>query len=171
MNRTDLGMALGIAGAALALTLGGMSLAPASADGDRFEHRDEARHDHEHQRGGSWLPRLAVAPLDPTYREECGACHMAYPPVLLPAASWDRIMSGLDDHFGDNAELDARTREQLLGYLSTTAREGDGSWAAHKLRRGLDESSAPLPTRRSSDLGSLFDEDRVRIAGYGKWDD
>src|SRR5512145_3377199 len=48
-------------------------------------------------------------PSDPEWLEECGACHIAYPPRFLPAESWREIMIGLDDHFGSDASLDART--------------------------------------------------------------
>jgi hypothetical protein len=49
-----------------------------------------------------------------TYVLECAACHVAYPPQMLPAASWARLMGGLDRHFGTDASLDARD-VQLLG--------------------------------------------------------
>ena len=44
------------------------------------------------------LPALAdgngrMVPLTPKYKEECSACHVAYPPSLMPAASWNRRMS------------------------------------------------------------------------------
>lgn len=48
------------------------------------------------------------------YVQECAACHVAYPPQMLPAASWARLMGGLDKHFGTDASLDARD-VQLLG--------------------------------------------------------
>ena len=54
---------------------------------------------------------------DQTYIEECGACHFAYPPQLLPPLTWTAIMTGLDEHFGENAELDAETSTQILQYL------------------------------------------------------
>ena len=41
------------------------------------------------------------------WKTECGSCHLAYPPELLPASSWRRIMAGLDRHFGADASLDA----------------------------------------------------------------
>jgi Dihaem cytochrome c len=42
-------------------------------------------------------PALGVptAPLDPTYAQECGSCHMAYPPSLAPGLRWVAIMDGL----------------------------------------------------------------------------
>ncbi len=42
-----------------------------------------------------------VAPVtDAATLKECGECHMAYHPGLLPTASRNRIMDGLADHFG-----------------------------------------------------------------------
>ena len=59
-----------------------------------------------------------VAPVtNPVYKEECGSCHMAYPPGLLPAISWQKVMAGLEDHFGDNAELDTATRQTISDFL------------------------------------------------------
>ncbi len=46
-------------------------------------------------------------PANPAYVEECGACHLAYPPQLLDAHSWLHVMNGLDKHFGSDASLDA----------------------------------------------------------------
>ena len=46
------------------------------------------------------------------YTQECGSCHLAFPPSLLPKASWQRVMSGLDKHYGSDASLDAATQKQ-----------------------------------------------------------
>ncbi len=56
-----------------------------------------------------------------TYISECGACHLAYPPQLLPAESWTQMMASLDDHFGDNAELDEETAASISDDLATYA--------------------------------------------------
>jgi hypothetical protein len=58
---------------------------------------------------------------NPVYREECGSCHVAYPPQLLPKASWQAIMAGLDKHFGSDASLDAGTAKAIQTYLETNA--------------------------------------------------
>ena len=42
----------------------------------------------------------------PAYKQECAGCHMAYPPGMLPAGSWSRMMKGLDQHYGTDASLD-----------------------------------------------------------------
>ena len=55
------------------------------------------------------------------YTQECAACHTAYPPGMLPASSWQRIMSGLNDHFGSDASLDAATVQQLSSWLQAHA--------------------------------------------------
>ena len=39
--------------------------------------------------------KLAAA-TNAAWKSECGSCHVAYPPGLLPAASWRAIMAGLD---------------------------------------------------------------------------
>jgi hypothetical protein len=40
---------------------------------------------------------------------------------MLPAASWRRIMGGLDQHHGSNATLDAATLQQLSTWLQANA--------------------------------------------------
>ena len=52
-----------------------------------------------------------------TWRAECGACHIAFPPALLSAGDWGEIMSRLDQHFGTDASLDASTRQEISDYL------------------------------------------------------
>jgi hypothetical protein len=53
-----------------------------------------------------------------TYREECGSsCHVAFPPQLLPAASWRALLAMLDRHFGTDASLDARQANAILDFL------------------------------------------------------
>ena len=58
------------------------------------------------------------------FSKECGACHMAYPPTLLPAVSWRKIVATLDDHFGENASLDKETRDKIEAYLVANAGRG-----------------------------------------------
>jgi len=56
-----------------------------------------------------------------TYIAECGACHLAYPPQLLPGKTWKAMMGGLENHFGESAELDAETGEEILLYLDANS--------------------------------------------------
>lgn len=77
------------------------------------------------------VPRLAPNPL---YQKECGACHYDFHPSLLPAASWTAMMSGLDDHFGENADLPGAKREAIADWLVANAAERWDTEAANNLR-------------------------------------
>ena len=67
---------------------------------------------HQAMAGG----KLATPPNE-RWKAECGSCHIAYPPQLLPAQAWQRIMSGLDRHFGTDASLDAAAAAEIGLYL------------------------------------------------------
>jgi hypothetical protein len=60
-------------------------------------------------------------PLLPQYKQECVACHMAFPPGMLPAASWKRLMSNLPNHYGTDASLDSATVKSLSTWLDANA--------------------------------------------------
>ncbi len=61
-----------------------------------------------------------VTPL-PSYQQECAACHMAYPPGMLPGASWQRIMGALDKHYGADASLEQTTQRAISDWLKAHA--------------------------------------------------
>ena len=60
-------------------------------------------------------------PLLPKYEQECAACHIAYPPGLLPAASWQGLMGTLDQHYGTDASLDAASVQEIARWLDQHA--------------------------------------------------
>ena len=64
--------------------------------------------------------RLRIDKL-PAYQQECASCHLAYPPALLPAKSWDRIMNNLENHFGTDASLDEATVIEISTWLQANA--------------------------------------------------
>jgi mono/diheme cytochrome c family protein len=49
-------------------------------------------------------------------KRECGACHMAYQPQLLPAEAWQRVFAELGEHFGTDASLDEPVQKEILDY-------------------------------------------------------
>lgn len=61
--------------------------------------------------------RAAAVTLLPSYKAECSACHVAYPPSMLPAASWQRLMTHLPQHFGTDASLDPALVQGLSNWL------------------------------------------------------
>jgi len=170
----------------------GQSLASSSLETDDHDLGQEYREqDDDNDRRGAM-------PMNQAYAEECGSCHMAYPAMLLPQQSWRKIMAGLEDHFGENAVLDATTRHEIEGYL---VRES-ARLTYRKMFRNLGDA-APLritelpyfvhkhdeiPARfvagnervkslsqcnachRDAERGR-FDEDDVVIPGVGRWDD
>lgn len=56
-------------------------------------------------------------PKNPVFQEECGGCHLAYPPQLLDAGSWRAVMNGLPKHFGTNASLDPARHTVITDFL------------------------------------------------------
>ena len=73
-------------------------------------------------------------PPSPTVKAECGSCHIAYPPQLLPASSWRALMAGLDKHFGTDASLDAQTAATITAFLEQHAGRERSSSAQPVLR-------------------------------------
>jgi hypothetical protein len=84
--------------------------------------------------GGRLMPPTVPA----AYTQECASCHTAYPPGLLPAASWRRVMGGLARHYGTDASLDPATVQQLSNWLQAHAGTG---------RRGSEEPPQDRITR------------------------
>ena len=67
-------------------------------------------------------PRADVTPVqDAAYKNECGACHFAYQPGLLPGSAWARILGTLADHYGEDASLDATQLTGIHRYLMANA--------------------------------------------------
>lgn len=86
-----------------------------------------------------------VAPVDnPKYAKECGACHMAYQPGLLPERSWRKLMDGLHDHFGENAELSDADRQELADYLVKNAAERANYKRSAQVAHSIAKSDTPL---------------------------
>lgn len=92
---------------------------------------------------------------DADWRAECGGCHLAYHPTLLPARSWQRMMATPDAHFGEDLALDAAARDHITQFLVTHAAEGAATEAAWQIQRTTPAASAPariteLPYWRAS---------------------
>ena len=137
-------------------------------------------------------PAFADGPLmplrvPPAYTQECGACHTAYPPALLPAPSWQRLMGGLDKHYGTDAALDPKTLAELSGWLQQHAgsykrvaeqppqdRITRSSWFERKHRK-VEPAVWKLPSvksaaqcaacHRGADQGRFDDDELITPAG------
>lgn len=182
-----LAVAVAAASVAVAATLAGA--APRSPKRHaEIDHESEREHEREEGRdrgSGHGLPGRFGPGVEilPAYAKECGSCHVAYPAHLLPAASWRAVLSGLDRHFGQNAELEPEVRAEIEGWLVDRAApprrsEGEAPLRITRLRWFLDEHDevpAAVVARRS--VGSMancaachpgasgwdFDGDRAKI--------
>ena len=187
-----------VMGSILLSALYGVGKAVASSRHEYGEHEREYEHEYGERNENYQRNMYMQGPrVLPQYVEECGSCHVAYPPQLLPAPSWVMIMNGLDDHFGENAELDETTRVYLQQYLTETS-------AVMNYRKMFRNIGNTIPLRitelpyfiRKHDeiparyvegnkkVGSFsrcnachkgaergnFDEHSVSIPGVGRWD-
>jgi Dihaem cytochrome c len=107
----------------------------------------------------SWLFTLErtkeVKPVsDKQYLKECGECHFAYQPGLLPAKSWDKLLNAeaLKNHFGDNAELDKNVLEPIHKYAVDNAADTSYYKRSRKIATATAEGEVPL---RITDLGYI----------------
>ncbi|MFY9136229.1 diheme cytochrome c [Zwartia sp.] len=64
---------------------------------------------------------LLPATVSPKYQQECAACHLAYPPGLLPRRSWIRLMNNLESHFGSDASIDLKEVQEISVWLDANA--------------------------------------------------
>ena len=74
----------------------------------------------------------ALAATNDKWQAECGSCHLAYPPNLLPAPAWRRLMARLDEHFDTDASIDPRDTAEIGAFLANHAGQG---------KRGIDNGT------------------------------
>lgn len=78
-------------------------------------------------RKGKLVPlKLSIAVAKNTvYLENCSECHMGYSAGLLPARSWEVLLTSknLEDHFGEYVFLEENAREVISKYLVKGAAE------------------------------------------------
>jgi mono/diheme cytochrome c family protein len=145
--------------------------------------------------GGSWwggkpsrgdqADATAAAPAQ--YLKECASCHIAYPAGLLPAGSWQHLMTNLNQHYGNDASLDASSTNTIAQYLTSHAgtykrvnemppqdritqsawfsRKHDGHVSASVWKRPSIGSRSNCVACHSGAEQSNFNEHSVRIPG------
>jgi mono/diheme cytochrome c family protein len=128
------------------------------AIGDEDEHEE-----HDSRQGWSSLSRGVAPVANAQYKTECASCHMAYPPGLLPARSWERIMGTLDDHFGENAELAPKTRDALVKYLVQNSADRAAYRVSAKFDRSIAKGEAPLRISETTYFVRKHDEVPARM--------
>lgn len=116
---------------------------------------------------------LAVKKVN--YQEECGSCHMAYSPGLLPKKSWMNIMGNLEDHYGDNAELLPQQHIEILNYLTTNAADFSKYKRSRKIMASLDRTKVidritltPYFIRKHDEIPKKFVSDNPKVGSFSQ---
>lgn len=103
-------------------------------DGKHGKYEKKSRHDERKACDFSKTPTSEV------YTLECGACHLAYSPGLLPAASWRAILDLLPVHFGDGLQVDAENLRQISDHLQTYAGDEFDFRKKRETKRGNNDN-------------------------------
>lgn len=85
-----------------------------------------------------------VLPDNALWREECGDCHFAFHPTLLPERSWERIFAEQHEHFGDDLDLDVDTLTELLEFHKKYSSESQLTEPARKILYYTPEGETPI---------------------------
>ena len=102
---------------------------PAGAIDDRF---DPSKYD----KGGF------AAVSDPAYASECGSCHFAYLPGMLPARSWQALMAR-SDHFGESLSLSPEVARNIERFLVSHAADRSEYRGSEVILYRLPADAAP----------------------------
>jgi len=146
-----------------------------TATGALLADRDGS-HDDDH---GSWSERLGwgekgskgekiasnglSATSNAAWKKECGSCHLAFNPGMLPERSWRKMMSGLESHFGENASLDPKTAEEITRFLVENSADQGGGRRSSKIAQSISASSTPLRITETSYFIRKHDEVRASV--------
>lgn len=118
----------------------------------------------------SALPPKGVPQIvaDATWQKECGDCHVAFHPTLLPATSWAAIMTSLDDHFGEDASLPDDKAASIAAFLGANSAETSDSFAANRflnvnVDHPLEITATPFWVRRHHEIAdAVFKAEPVK---------
>ena len=138
----------------IVLTASVLTVPVVFSDDDRREYRQQS---------------VGVKPVQsPIYKEECASCHMAYPPGLLPARSWKKIMAELGTHFGDNAELDAENFKAISEFLITNSADDSSYRRSRKIMRSLNANETPIRITETPYIKHKHDEIPDKLVTFNK---
>ena len=143
-------------------------------------------------------PAKVIPAYNSTYIQACGACHFPYPPGLLPARSWEALIAGLEEHFGENAELSSGEVGVIRDYLLTNAADRSENEFSKSILKSIHFSqitlritNIPLIKNRHSEVIAVlgdeqqfseciachpdasngdFSEKDAQIPGMGQWE-
>ena len=106
------------------------------------------------------------------YNDSCGECHYAYQAGLLPKRSWEKMMlpEQLEDHFGENAELDEEDRLMIRDLLVANAADTSIYKRSSKIVRSLPDdkvelriTEVPYIKRKHKDLPDKYVKNNPKV--------
>ncbi len=98
----------------------------------------------------------AVLHMD--FENECGSCHITYPPFLLPKNSWTLMMKDLENHFGDDASIDELTNLSILAFLTQNSAENSTHQASLKILKSLKDNNSTIAITKTPFWKKKHDE-------------
>ncbi len=108
------------------------------SDDDDDDHHDRQRkRNRKRHRGKDHDNSYFNSVKNPIYETACGECHFLYQPELLPSQSWMKILNQLDDHFGEEIEIDPDSKKSISDYLKSNGAENSLAKPAVKIIRSL----------------------------------
>jgi len=124
---------IGILGMLSVFILGGLI----EVSADEYRHRERKRRSGRDDSAKKIGSKQLQPVTSPAYKEACEGCHFAYQPELLPTASWTKLLSGFDDHFGQPLDIDSETLATLTDYLGGNGADKSSSRQATKIMKSL----------------------------------
>jgi len=137
----------GISLTAVSLLAGGAVFIFSVIEDDK--HKSPVRHrkyyDRSHddsQRGDRHAISGTVSPAESSrYKRNCGGCHFAYPPDLLPSRSWRNLIAGLGNHFGEVVALDPDSKKIVAEHLTLNAAEYSRAKHSKKIMESIGDQN------------------------------
>ncbi|HIP44088.1 MAG TPA: cytochrome B [Sulfurospirillum arcachonense] len=96
--------------------------------------------------------------LHKDFSEECGSCHITYPPYLLSKNSWISMMKNLENHFDDDASLDEVTNQSILSFLMHNSAENSTHKSALKILKSLKDNNSTIAITKTPYWRKKHDE-------------
>lgn len=118
---------------------------------------DDGKRDKE---GG---PRSMPPVTRANWQQECGSCHTAFHPGLLPERSWRQLMGGLDKHFGENASLDALTQQEITDFLVKNSADRSDNRRSARIAASIPIAATPLRITETPWFVRKHDEIRADV--------
>lgn len=91
----------------------------------------------------------------PVYEKECGSCHFPYQAGWLPERSWRKLMSSLDNHFGDSAQIKPDARANITAYLVSHSADKSNNVRSREIMSVIPPGETPISLTKVLYVGGI----------------